>query len=69
MEGKVEYWEIEYISCESNKRWSIAKCPAEWSEYDVRSAIMSDSSFGDEPATINKCSITYFDTDYSWDFT
>lgn len=69
METNVTYWEIHYISCEGNTRWTIAKCPSEWEEYDVKHAIMADSRIGDDPAEITECSITYFDNDYSYDFT
>jgi hypothetical protein len=30
------FWEINYKSCEGNDRWTVARTPNDWEEYDVR---------------------------------
>ncbi len=60
------YWEVNYISCESNRRWSVARAPIDWEEYDVRDRI-SIGGCGDDVAEI----LEIFETsneDYGWDF-
>ena len=42
------YWQIEYISCEGNERWTIARAPIDWDEWQVRDRISSmRGSIGD----------------------
>lgn len=62
------YWEINYISCEGNKRWTIARTPSDWDEYEVGERISMRGSIGDDPAEITSIHQTW-DDDYSWDFT
>ena len=61
------YWEINFISCESNHRWTIARAPADWDSYEVESNI-SLGGCGDDVAEVTSVEETY-NTDYSWDFT
>lgn len=66
MEEEYNYWEIHYISCESEKRWTVARTPMEWDEYDVRSNIATGGC-GDDPAKITEVFESNSE-DYSWDF-
>jgi len=66
MEEEFSYWVVEYISCEGNERWSIAKAPIDWGSYDVRNRIPMGGC-GDDVAEIREIYETS-DTDYSWDF-
>ena len=61
------YWEINFTSCEGNKRWVIARTPIDWDEWDVRNRIRTGGC-GDDPAEIGDISQTW-DDDYGWDFT
>ena len=40
------YWQVEYVSCESNRMHGMAQAPAHWTEDDVKDAIMRDSGYG-----------------------
>lgn len=60
------YWEIQYVSCEGNERWTIIKTPSSWCEYDVRQRVPLGGC-GDDVAEIKSIIQTY-DEDYSWDF-
>lgn len=60
------YWEIQYISCEGNERWTVARAPITWDEYDVRDRIPLGGC-GDDVAEIREVFETS-NTDYSWDF-
>jgi len=62
------YWEINYISCEGNKRWTIAKAPIDWDEWEVRERIPMVGSCDDDVAEVTSVHQTW-DEDYSWDFT
>ena len=61
------YWEIWYVSCESNDRHITARTPADWESYDVRERIPMGGC-GDDVAEITSVEQTW-DEDYSWDFT
>lgn len=61
------YWEIWYISCESNRRWTIARAPADWEEWQVRDRIPLGGC-GDDVAEITSVESTW-NEDYGWDFT
>jgi len=61
------YWEIWYVSCESNKRWTIARAPADWESCDVRDKIPRGGC-GDDVAEITSVEQTW-DDNYGWDFT
>jgi hypothetical protein len=50
MEEGFVYWEYHYVSCEGNPRWSIARTPEDWSEYDLQEAVMKESGYDDAPA-------------------
>lgn len=66
MEEEYLYWEINYISCEGNKRWTIVKTPIEWGEYDVIDRIPMGGC-GDDVAEV----VDVFETtnnNYGWDF-
>jgi hypothetical protein len=65
-EQEYSYWEINYITCESNRGWTIARTPIDWDEYDLRSRIQLGGC-GDDPATIEEI-FESSDTNYSWDF-
>lgn len=45
------YYEVRYISCESNERWYIAQCPSDWSSYDLENRIQLGGC-GDDVAEI-----------------
>ncbi len=60
------YWEIRYTSCEGNDRWTVARTPIDWNEYEVKSRIPMGGC-GDDVASIKEV-IEANDTDYSWDF-
>jgi hypothetical protein len=61
------YWEINYVSCESNDRWTIARAPADWESDEVRDRIPMGGC-GDDVARIISIEETC-DDNYSWDFT
>jgi hypothetical protein len=67
MEEEYSYWEINFISCEGNKRFAIARAPIDWEEYDVRSRVTMGGC-GDDVAELKEIIETYND-DYSWDYT
>lgn len=60
------YWEIKFISCEGNERWTVAKTPIDWSEYQVRDRIPMGGCGDDVADVINVFETS--DTDYTWDF-
>jgi hypothetical protein len=60
------YWEINYISCESNFRWTVARTPIDWTEYDVINRIPVGGC-GDDVAEIKEVFETS-NKDYGWDF-
>ena len=60
------YWEINYISCEGNKRWTIARTPIDWDEDDVREKIPMGGC-GDDVAEVREVFETS-NNDYGWDF-
>lgn len=66
MEEEYSYWEIWYVSCEGNERWTTARAPFDWDSYDVESAI-SMGGCGDEPARITSVE-EICECDFSWDF-
>lgn len=66
LEIEYNYWEINYISCEGNKRWVIARTPIYWEEYDVIDKVPM-GGFGDDVAEINEVFETS-NRDYGWDF-
>jgi hypothetical protein len=66
MEKEYSYWEIQYKSCEGNDRWTIARAPIDWDEYEVRDRV-SLGGCGDDPAEIKDVFETS-NSDYSWDF-
>ncbi len=59
------YWEVRYISCEGNPRWSIARAPISWDSYDVLSAIPIGGC-GDDVSEVIGLDMTFVG-DYSWD--
>jgi len=60
------YWEIQYVSCEGNDRWIVARTPIDWGEYEVRNRIPMGGC-GDDVAEV--CDIfETSDEDYGWDF-
>jgi hypothetical protein len=61
------YWEVNYISCESNERWGIAKTPKDWDNYDVMSRIHRGGC-GDDIAEIIDVVETTPDDNCHWDF-
>lgn len=65
-EIEYNFWEIQYVSCESNERWTIARTPIDWEEYDVRERIPIGGC-GDDVAYVKDVFETS-NTDYSWDF-
>ena len=60
------YWEINYISCESNERWTVARTPIDWDEDMVRERIPMGGC-GDDVAEVTDVFETS-NTNYSWDF-
>ena len=66
---EIEYafWEIHYISCESNKRWTTVRTPIDWDEDMVRERIPMGGC-GDDVAEVRDVYETS-NTDYGWDFT
>ena len=67
-ESEIEYsyWEVQFINCESDKRWVIVRTPINWDEYDVRERIPMGGS-GDDVAEITDIFKTS-DNYYGWDF-
>lgn len=59
------YWEIHYISCEGNVRWTIARTSFDLYEDDVRSCIQLGGC-GDDISEITDI-IQTSDIDYSID--
>ena len=63
------YWHVDYISCEGNERWTIARTPIDWEEWQVLDRIHNmRGSCGDDPAEIVSVFQTN-DDEWSWDFT
>lgn len=62
-----EYWKIEYTSCEGNYRWTTAKCPSDWEEWQVERAVPM-GSMGDEVAEIISVTPTFEEEDCMWEF-
>jgi len=65
-EEEYSYWEITFRSCEGNDRWTIARAPIHWEEYEVRCRIRLGGC-GDDPAEIQDVFKTS-NSDYCWDF-
>jgi hypothetical protein len=65
---EIEYafWEIQYESCEGNDRWTVARTPIDWEEYDVRNRIPMGGC-GDDVAEVKDVFETS-NTAYGWDF-
>lgn len=65
MDREYKYWEVWYISCESNERWLIVKTPVDWEDYDVESRLPLGGCGDDisEVTSINESC----NEDYSWD--
>lgn len=61
------YWEIQFISCESNERWTIARAPLDWDETQVEERIPIGGC-GDDVAKIISVEPANSE-DYGWDFT
>ena len=70
MEEGIQYWEVNYVSCEGNKRWTILRCPEEWGYDEVEDKFMNSdgSSSGDDPAQFVSAEWTS-DDDFSHDYT
>lgn len=66
-EIEYNYWTIEYISCEGNKRFSVVRTPIDWEEFDVINRIHLGGC-GDDVAEITEVFETS-NNNYSWDFT
>lgn len=62
-------WHIDYVSCEGNIRWTIARAPLDWSEDDVSHGMTSQGSCGDEPAEIMGVREAYVGEEWVYDFT
>ena len=60
------YWKIEYISCEGNERWVIARTPIDWVEYQVHDRIPMGGC-GDDVAEITSIDETN-NENYLFDF-
>lgn len=61
-------WEVNYISCEGNKRFVIVQCRESWEEYEVECRFrQSMGGMGDDPAEFVSCEHTY-EKEWSWDF-
>jgi hypothetical protein len=60
------YWEMTYISCESNTRYTHIRTPDTWDQYDVRSAVPMGGC-GDDIAEIVDIEESIYD-DYTYDF-
>jgi hypothetical protein len=45
------YWEVKFISCEGNERWTIARTPSDWEEWQLWEVI-NLGGCGDDPAEI-----------------
>lgn len=66
MNEEYSYWEIWFTSCEGNKRWTVARAPYDWSDWEVRDRVRLGGC-GDDPAEV----LDVFETtneDYGWDF-
>lgn len=61
------YWEINYISCEGNKRYVICRAPIDWDEDDIINKIPIGGC-GDDVSNIVEVYETS-NTNYHWDFT
>ena len=63
------YWEIWYTSCESNRRWTVARAPIGWDEYQVRERIPMGGCGDDVAEVISVDQVGRTDSDYvCWDF-
>jgi hypothetical protein len=70
MENEYSYWEIRYISMESNERWTTARCPADWTAYDVECRVPR-GGVGDDISEVTEV-LEYSpenEFDYGYDFT
>lgn len=61
-----KYWKIEYISCEGNEVWTIARTPIDWEEYQVHDRIPIGGC-GDDVAEITSIDETN-NENYLFDF-
>ena len=66
MEKECIYWEVDFISCEGNSRYTVVRTPSDWDKYDVNDS-MPLGGCGDDIAEITGVSETHY-TDYTWDF-
>ena len=51
MEEEYSYWEVEFISCEGNERWTIYRAPSDFDDYDIENHIQLGGC-GDDIAEI-----------------
>ena len=61
----MQYFEVWYISCESNRRWFVAQCPADWSADDLQNHIRLGGC-GDDIAEITEIVETCEPKDGIW---
>ena len=64
-EQEFSYWQIDYISCEGNNRWKIARTPIDWDEDMVRCRIPIGGC-GDDIAEVIEI-FEASDTNYSFE--
>lgn len=61
------YWEIQYVSCEGNNRWTIARAPEDWDAEQVRERIPMGGC-GDDVDEVTDV-FSSCKEKYEWDFT
>ena len=60
---EITLWEIHFISCEGNERWSVGRFPEEFEAWEVESRFReSIGGCGDDPAEFVSCEV-YWDQD------
>ena len=61
-----KYWEIWYLSCEGNRRYTIIRTPDTWDTYQTKHAFKL-GGIGDDPAEFISIE-EYHSVDKEWDY-
>ena len=58
------FWEVTFINCEGDKKWSIAMCPEDWTELEINGRLLENSEVSKVISVELTCN-----EEFGWDFT
>lgn len=60
-------WELNYVSCEGNERWSVGRFPEDFEAWEVESRFRETiGGCGDDPAEFVSCEWWWGEDDGCW---